>query len=394
MNNKILRLQEESSAPKHVINPRSFGSRRATGGGRWKANALIRQRRLETAVDRGSNHDLLEKTRILRDVIDPDVLADEPALADSRWAQYGYFSAIDATEEFTRLYVELYAKYRAKYLDHESHPCPIDAEFILNDPGTMSALYCARQFADSLGLPYGRFLIGMFERLMTVGLYRRVPLPSHLFPPKKPRKRTGQKAWKAKSGQPVAHKALRHGLAVQEEHLPRCEVLDHNFGPEFLARNFVGDPAQERALRAFAEHPSTGPTRPHQILRNRIESGRISVDNALRLFPQPIVDRALDGCSLPEPAHPDQDVARYRPHCLGLIQQAAPAAECATCDFRSKCERLAKAAEVQQMEMTGYANRRERERVAARDRKRAERARKKDQNLKANAGADTEEFKD
>jgi len=344
---------------------------------RWEADAILRRKRLDDAHAQGSNRHILEQTRILRDVIDADVLADEPIYADTRWAQYGYVSAFDATEDFTRLYVQCYERWRKKYVDRDPHPCPVHPDFVSNHQGMMNALYCARQFADSLGIPYQRFIVNMFERLMTVGSYRRVPMPSQLYPPRKLRKRKSRKKFMTKSGKRVDHKALRHGRAVQEAELPKCDVLDYNWDPRFFASNYIGDPAQQRALRALATHETL--FRPLATLTDRLAKGRISVDMALSVFPKELVDKALERVgSLPEIEERDPALEPYRPHCIGLIQAETPAAPCGACVWRDKCIGLAERAEQEQRALTGYANRSERERDYAARRKREERARKKE----------------
>lgn len=342
----------------------------------WQAAAQLRKKRLCGArAQPGTNRDLLEKTRILRDVIDPGVLCAEPEAANTRWAQYGYVSAFDATEDFTLCYVRTYNNWIKRYRS-EPHACPVDPEFVLNDPGMMNALYRARQFADEMGISYPVFVAEMFARLTGAGLYRRPPLPNHLYPPLKPRKREGRKKYRTKSGLPVDHKALRHGRRAREAMAARS-VLGHDWDDRFFARNYVGDPAQERALTALAEHEEATTT-PTRRLRYALETGRISVDNARRVFPDQVVMNALrDASSIPDLGAPDSNLAPYRPHCLGLFQPVTPAAECAECPWRVKCEELAVRAEREQFKLTGYTNRKEREAMGARDRKRDQRARER-----------------
>jgi hypothetical protein len=274
-------------------------------------------------------------------------LQDEPDVAGTRWAQYGYVNAFEATEEFTRCYIRSYDNWRARYRS-DPHRCPVDPEFVLNHPGVMNALYSARQFADRYGISYPVFTAGMFVRLYGPGLYRRAPLPNHLYPPRKPRKRKGRKKYMTSSGVPVDHKALRHALKVRESMSTRS-VLDHDWDRRFLARNYVGDPAQERALKALFEHKEAGTTTRGR-LRYGLEKGLISVDNARRFFPEAIVDGAIrDASSIPDIGEPEPDLAPYRPHCLGLYQSEHPATACAQCPWQSKCQSLATWAEKQQV---------------------------------------------
>jgi hypothetical protein len=344
---------------------------------KWGRDAIIRQTRLAAAdEDPASNRRILEEIRILRDVVDPRVLLDEPALADSRWPQYGYVSAIDATRDFTKLYVQAYDYWYRKHIDSEPHPCPINAEFCDNDPGVMNALYSARQFADNLGLPYAGFIHGMFDRLTGAGMYKRIPLPNQLFPPLVPRKRKGRRKYLTKAGDPVEHKAIRHGLKIKEAQRNRHTVLGFDWDQRYMARNYVGDPAQERALQALVTHPNVAT--PRSRLRDRLEKGRISPDNAFRVFPSLIAQGAIDDASaLPDISVPDAGLAPFRPHCLGLIQLQAPSVQCVQCPWNDKCTQLAQWAEREQMTMTGYKNRADRERQAARCRKQSSRERQK-----------------
>lgn len=345
----------------------------------WEAAARLRKKRLDDSRSHpGSNWDLLEQTRILRDVIDPGVLAEEPAVAETRWTQYGYVGAFEATEEFTRYYVKKYDLWRAKYRGEE-HRCPVNPEFVLNKPGVMNALYSARQFADKLGISYPVFISGMFERLHGPGLYRRAPLPNHLYPPRKTRKRKGRKKYRTRSGVPVEHKALRHGKKVRESMAVRS-VLAYDWDRRYLARNYVGDPAQDRAIKALLEHKETCTT-PKGRLRNALEKGRVSLDGARRFFPDAVVTAALsEVSSIPDVGEPEAGLTPYRPHCLGLYQSKKTAIECGDCAWQSKCLGLATRAEGQQYALTGYRNRRERGTWEATERQRNSRKRKREKN--------------
>jgi hypothetical protein len=355
---------------------------------RWAADALRRKSRTDAAfVSSAPNRLLLEQVRILRDVIHPRVLAHEPQLADTRWPQYGYSNAVEATQEFTKAYVEAYAYYRRKYVDSEPHPCPVDADFFANDPGIMNSLYSARQFADSLGIPYKSYIFRMIDRLMGPGCYRRIPVPNQLHPPIGQRKRKGRKQYRTKSGVPVEHKVIRHGHVIKQELRERHDILDYDWDVRFMARNFVGDPAQERALQALLTHEGFGT--PRGRLRDRLQKGNISPENALRVFPEKIARAAIEDVSvLPDISVADEELVPYRPHCLGLIQPQARATECMECPWNSKCEQLAKWAEGKQMAMTGYANRADRERQQARDRQRLSREHRKAGKARAEPGGE------
>jgi hypothetical protein len=353
---------------------------------KWGADALIRQRRLAEADQNPvTNKRTLEQVRILRDVIDPRVLLNEPELAESRWPQYGYVSATDATQDFAKIYVTAYDYWHKKYIDSYPHPCPVDSDFFNNEPGIMNALYSARQFADSLGIPYVSFIFGMFGRLTDVGRYKRIPTPNHLFPPLAPRKRKGRKQYKTKAGNLVEHKAIRHACKVKESLRERHPILGHDWDQRFMARNYVGDPAQERALQALVTHPDI--STPRSRLRDRLEKGRISPENAFRVFPGLVAQGAIDDASaMPDISVPDAGLSPFRPHCLGLIQMQAPAPQCMQCPWIDKCAQLAQWAEREQMAMTGYKNRADRERQEARIRQRVSRASKKAEKACSDAG--------
>lgn len=352
----------------------NLGAPQSTTKIRWEAEAIVRRRRLDAASAKSEGHVLLEQARILRDVIHPAALLVEPSVADTRWAKYGYVNAFAATEDFTRRYVRSYESNRRRLVGIDPHKCPVEEDFVLNDPAMMNALYRARQFADSMGIPYDRFVSCMMGRLIGQGLYRRVPLPNHLFPPLEPRKRKWRKTYRTRFGKPLIHKAIRHALEVKKTMEATCRVLEHDWDVRFLARNYMGDPAQERALRALVQHEDG--SSPKRRLRHRLEHGRISLENARRVFQEADVDAVLrEGPAIPVAGPPDPGLPIYRPHCLGLIQLPTSASECGQCEWRDRCEGLATWSDRHQEALTGYANRRERDRVAARDRKRASRER-------------------
>lgn len=327
-----------------------------------RAEAEVRQRRLDFARTKGHGHALLEQTRILRDVIDPNLLAEEPRYGDTRWPGYAYENAFEATEAFTRAYVDAYPKLHKRYISSEFHPCPVDAEFVRNDPGLMNALYAARQYADALGIPYKPFILGMAHELITTGRYRRLPLPNHLYP------------GSAKS------KATWHGVGVADRYLAAHADSTDDWDERLLAKNYRGDPAQDRTLQFMVKHSSISPG--IALLPHRLRKGWISPEQAQRLFAEAAYNNAIrQVVVLPPSTEPTPDLEPYRPHCLGLHRKGIPA--CASCPWQTKCMGLVARAEAVQVAMTGYKDRIERERHNARDRQRAKRMRDREARLGA-----------
>ena len=322
-----------------------------------EADGIVRQRRLAAAREHPiPGRLLLEQSRQLHEIIDPAVLAEEPQVQPTRWPEYGYMNAFEAMEAFTKTYVEVYP-YLRKRVESDPHPCPVNADFVRNDPGIMNALYRGRQFADSLGLPYRAFILTLCTELMTTGLYQRVPMPNHLYPADED------------------SKVLRHAVRMRDRVLDARSTFENDWDQRLQAINYRGDPAQDRALQFMVDDPGLdGRSR----LGHWMERGWISPENAQRLFPPAVYERAIERvgsiCPLPPPT---PGLEPYRPHCFGLQQAGTPA--CASCPWAAKCAGMVQWVERQQIAATGFADpRTERNRELARNRQREKRKRDKE----------------
>lgn len=343
--------------------PSTGGHKRRSLKRQHKTDGLLRQKRLLDARSHPSEGQaLLEQCRVLHDIIKPELLEEEPELLKTRWPEYGYLSAFEATEAFTRTYVELYAELRGRFVDSDPHRCPVEPDFVLNDPGTMNALFAARQFADALGLPYPGFIRALSNSLLTDGMYRRVPLPNHLYPA------LGD----------TESRALRHAVRFRDQFLEaRSAAFQESWDARFLAKNFRGDPAQQRAIDFMVEQAKRAPYTP--LLKVWLRSGWISPATARENFSPAVSETAITEAGPLSDVAPTEGLPPYRPHCLGLYSSKGGA--CDSCPWKGKCNTLVSYAQQEQLRISGYADRSQRLRADARERQRRKRIRDKEKSV-------------
>lgn len=324
-----------------------------------RAEGIERQRRLEDLRARGVPSVIaVEELRILHAVIDPAYLAEEPALQETRWLEYGYTNAFQATEAFTRCYVEAYAKLRRKFFSMDPHRCPIEVDFARNTPGLMNALFRARQFADAMGVPYMEWIQALGAALINDGSYQRVPMPNQLYPATK-------------------DKALRHGVRLVEQlvHADKLRHFQANWDARLRGPGNPQDPIRQRALRTMRDLSAQSVQGP-ALLRSWLQKGFITPDEAQALFPEAAYARVIAAvCESGEvPTAPTTGPQQFRPHCFGMHQ--AEVAECGNCPVAKMCATMVDRVVGEQIAVTGSAApRAERQRALARDRQRAKRKR-------------------
>lgn len=304
---------------------------------------------------------VVEECRAAQEWIVPKYLEEERKLQGC-WFEYQYLTAFQRNELYTKTYIEVFkALWPSLGGMPEGFPedatwSPVRAEFLRNSPEIMSALHRARQMADALGLPYNDAIRHvMQEGILVHGAYF-LPRPNQMY-----------------------CKTAINALSQDRDYLLQRDsrVLGPSSDPRFLACHYGGDPPQLAALEAIQKDVQDVPTASKfNVLGHYLINGFISESEARRRFSADFVDGALAARG---PALFKENVGnggQFQPSCIGYaFDETAP--ECDKCPAVAICRELSQKVAASQVEVTGSLHpRQQRERLAARHRKRRERFRK------------------
>lgn len=132
------------------------------------------------------SHPVTKIDRTIRVVskLNSQLLKLEPELNQSKWFDYRFMSAIDATQELFGEYIKAYKKEYSKMFDIDEAKRKFGARHVLlfkNDETTITAAWKARQAADSIGCTYEFYAIEAMKFLIEGRIYQRVPRINQLY---------------------------------------------------------------------------------------------------------------------------------------------------------------------------------------------------------------------
>ncbi len=260
-----------------------------------------------------------EELVLARTVVPAHHFDAEPDLMETAFVPYRLMSPYQRTQEFGRIFDELYRDYRKRYWAKDTWLRP--RVYLQSWPdGDIVALWQARQHADLLGLPYRYYLRQAFEHCFAAG-YRRCPAPNQI--------------WRdpvVEAVESAAKKGVE--LAAYKEYRPG--VLH----PAFLAENYRGHPVQVAAhddlvakIKQFPAFFKLGSilvndkTMPEHVARERF--GDAQVDKALAEH-RPFNPR-VPGEPMPHDVAP-------KPGCFGTHRAASVV--CQKCPAVESCQTL------------------------------------------------------
>ena len=260
-----------------------------------------------------------EELVLARTVVPAQHFDAEPDLMETAFVPYRLMSPYKRTQEFGRIFDELYREYRKRYWAKDTWLRP--RLFLHSWPdGDIVALWQARQHADVLGLPYRYFLRQAFEHCFAAG-YKRCPTPNQI--------------WRDPVVEAV-ESAAKKGVerAAFEEYRPGA------LHPMFLAENYRGYPVQVAAhddlVAKIKQFPATfklgsilvnDKTMPESIARERF--GDAQVDKVLNEY------RPFNPRTLGEPMPHDE---APQPGCFGAHRAASVV--CQKCPVVESCQTL------------------------------------------------------
>lgn len=317
---------------------------------RVKALAEVRAR------PKASDRKIGEAT-LIRSWIDRKSLAAEPELQGMAWSEYSYMTPLERTELFTQEYQKAYLAVYAKMFPDEdvSKKNPINPIFAANDPGVMNALWKARAYADSEGVPYDLFNKVVMDGLLVNDKWRRPPRPNQLYG-----KLTLPRLQDVSSSVECAQR-----------------FLGANWDPRFFAASYRGDEVQERALRCIESDVKKAVEPARKLSEYLCEKKAITVQRAKELFGEDLV-LAARVLSDEVPVERAEPMGRYIPGCLGFPDTSEISA-CQVCPIRRECLRFDRKVSEDMVLTIGTDDpRREWKREANKNRQRRYRERQKD----------------
>ena len=311
-----------------------------------------------------------------RKLIDAGLLASEADLDQTRWIQYGYMSPLERTERFSLEYLKAVRRFHEKYIDAGEAQLlrPVDTELFKNKRDEISALWRARQCADSMGIPYGLFFRAVEEWTSRQGKRKHYPRPNQLY------------------GSGILDEAATYWDTQKP--------ITHPFGDDWDDRFFKAnpnlDPPRREAiclvLKQAKDKPASAVYKFGALLGNMGALTEPAARHiALKMFPeQPtLINEAMKIASTPANERHATSLETYFPPCFGLLD-AVTAFKCGSCPVILNCQSARSVAREWLRKQTGSSDpRTDAKKVQARDRKRRQRDRERQKQLDAKAIAIT-----
>lgn len=263
-------------------------------------------------------------------IIPRPLLRAELELAAIKWPNYRFLTPLQATRLFKEAYIAEYRRYHARNIDYrEAAALRIGRNLdLVRNTKHNTQLWRARQFADSLGLPYGAYMEFAFA-FAEARRRKYAPQPNQLGPSEK-----SAEAWYGKLAEFWTPE--RKWLALQNE-----EPL-----PEYRLSNDLGLAAQARFRAELLDLGRSGAIDPETFLDAHVVTlEQLSPTDCETAFPDWValetMKEMLDAKEagiVPGHAYPEIDPARIRPSCSGLPDiDTGTEAPCQTCCQQPGC---------------------------------------------------------
>lgn len=279
-----------------------------------------------------------------------DDLRSEPAVQNTKWFDYRFLPAVDATELFARAYTTSFRKKWRAYRDREEADRKRPLKLLFTDRSEFTSLWRARLVADSLGVPYEFFIDQAIDAAAGRNC-RKFPRPNQL-----------------------AHDFnLPRILAAWEQHR-QTKVIFSSL-PEYHSVNFRALPEQIAHQEWVVEQIKLVGASDYRIGAAVYVDCVLLEEKARRAFGEDLLLRARDAVS----ASTGVVVAApaFRRSCFGLTS-AFDEGECITCDSFKLCGKIASALDRKLVSKLGVNDgHKANERAKGRERQRLFRERRK-----------------
>lgn len=279
-----------------------------------------KQVELDVALSSGDKSSIAKaELTMSRSIIPAERFLEEPELMGLAFVPYRYQSPWRRTEHFAKTFDKVFREHEDRYFD-KSIPAPSRETLSLWPDSDITALWRARQHADSLGMPYSFYIREAFEYRIKTN-YGHTPKPGQIWHGVKILDHI-KKEFKTQGGNPASR-----------------EYDPVRLDPMFLVENYRGDPIQRAAHEDLRLKAKMFPD--FFKLSMMLKSSRIITEEAARQqFGDDAVDRVQDYTPhrMRELSVPLTEGQRPKPGCFGMHE--ATATDCPTCPVRVGCQVL------------------------------------------------------
>lgn len=263
------------------------------------------------------------------ELIMPDVLAREQAVAETKWFGYRFMSPLAATMHFAELYREILKKHVRTHQDLERSKQVRGLRLDLFDlpSPVLTEVWNARLRADKMGVPY-HLLIEFGLDFAARRKWRKPPRPGQIFGTEN-------------SGEAWIDKFAR----FLDGRFEAC-IRDLSDLPQYRIENYRGFQSQSD-LRDYLVGELRNTTKPWDMLVQTycLERRHLPVALAMRVVPKQMRKNVISsvrselaqGRVLVEPEK-RLPLISFVPSCFGI--PATKLAKCNECPFASQCARL------------------------------------------------------
>lgn len=256
----------------------------------------------------------------LAGIIDRNLLARERELLDTKWFDYRLMSPLDATITFINAFNTTYKRSWARAFDRKESERRhgLKPGLLPTDPATLTSVWKARQFADSLFAPYELFLDATFRLWLDAG--HRLPRPNQIYAPD----------WEKNITEKVEGR-----LFELYESTPQWSRL-----PQYRSDASVGTALRDQHVAWCMTQLKMRHGKPYQIARAVYGLKLVPEEVASAEFGDELMERAraetLDAGSMVDPVASKKP--QFMPSCAFLPQAFDPDAKpCQSCHHMDKC---------------------------------------------------------
>ncbi|CAO4157233.1 hypothetical protein DHODJN_25695 [Methylorubrum extorquens] len=237
-------------------------------------------------------------------------------MSGSKWFEYRFISAVQATELFYGTYIDLYKEAFRRDFDAGTAVLKraVPAGGLWSSPGEFSAAWRARQIADGFCMPYDFFI----RECIAAGIRRGVtwvPRPNQLY-----------------NLLSIPH--LQERWEERRKAVPLFSEL-----PQYRVEAFCGLPAQLEHQRWVIDSLKARHARPFAIAQACFVDHLFTLDRARAEFDPYVVEQMLsEAAGMKGEPVPALRATSFLPSCFGVPHACSPAiAPCSEYHVREEC---------------------------------------------------------
>ena len=244
----------------------------------------------------------------------------ERDLQATKWFDYRYLSPLNATIVFRDEFIGVYQSFYARHIEtseaHNRFGCRTGSQ----SHKDFLVFARARQFADSLSVPYRHFLSTIFEHFLDSG-WQRLPSVNQLY---------------GKRQETLAK------LVVDRWHQKCSEFPQFSQAAPYKNEHYRELPDQQAHRRWVIEQLRATDCSPHSLARLCFVHRVLPDEIAVAEFGNDLVDQARAIAAEMDPEVSQDDHGQFLPACIGLGEPDPSVPPCAGCRLIPVCLILGK----------------------------------------------------